>query len=98
MDDYNGDGIWDIFLPHFGADQLFLGRADGSVRDYSDRLPNLDSNTFGAASADFDGDGRVDILLANNGNNYILKNEENTHFSYLENAIDIDETPLYRTQ
>jgi enediyne biosynthesis protein E4 len=98
VNDFNGDGNWDIFLPHFGPDQLFFGNSDGSVSEESDRLPNLDSNTFGAAASDFDGDGRVDILLANNGNNYILKNEERTHFSYIEGAIDIDEAPVYRTQ
>ena len=33
--DFNGDGIWDIFLPHFSQkDPLFLGQENGLVLLY----------------------------------------------------------------
>jgi hypothetical protein len=80
--DFNGDGREDLFLsqnfspteinvPRFnaGVGQLMLGDGAGgftpaSVRESGITIPG---DGRGAAAADFDGDGRVDLAVAQNG-------------------------------
>jgi hypothetical protein len=78
--DFNGDKILDVFLPNLGEDELFIGddtghfiRIDGAI-PWSTR-DDQDVDTTGAAGTDVDGDGDVDLYLANRGLDRLLLNQ-----------------------
>lgn len=71
IDDFNGDGLLDIFTTAWGfSDPMHLFLADGKG-GYVDRGPaaGLEGITGGnnTADADFDNDGNVDILVTRGG-------------------------------
>ena len=80
MADFDGDGRNDFFMADHGYDrdpwpgwhnQLLLWTADGYL-DATDRLPADPTGfTHNAAVGDIDGDGHVDILVANHGGDWI---------------------------
>ncbi len=74
--DFNGDGVDDIFIPDSGMDadpfpgyqnQLVLSVPGGRVVNATDGLPQQRDQTHRAAAADVDGDGDVDLFVANLG-------------------------------
>jgi len=90
--DYDNDGRFDIFIANgkVGANddaefdyaepnQLLRGLADGSFVDVSSRAGNAVTRrevSRAAAFGDFDNDGDIDILVANNGGSArLLRNE-----------------------
>ena len=95
MADFNGDGHNDFFIADHGYDadpfpgwsnQLLLWTTEG-YDDVSDRLPHDDSGfTHNAAVGDVDGDGDVDILVANTKGDdiegpYLLLNDGSANFT-----------------
>ncbi|MFK5956938.1 MAG: CRTAC1 family protein [Planctomycetota bacterium] len=68
--DFNHDGWPDLFLLGGGdrADALYLNNADGTFTDFANAW-GVDAlhHGFGAAAADYDGDGYVDIFVSSLG-------------------------------
>jgi hypothetical protein len=58
-----------LFPPQ--RDRLFMGQADGRFRDASSTLGDF-GPALGAIAADFDGDGRIDLYVANDGTPNLL--------------------------
>ncbi|MDB5348988.1 MAG: hypothetical protein JWN86_235 [Planctomycetota bacterium] len=71
FDDFTGDGLPDIFVSSSDVDlgaSLFVNRGDGTFEDRSEAA-NLASQPLGinATQADFDNDGRLDVLMVRGG-------------------------------
>lgn len=76
--DFNGDGYQDLFFPnqrypnatlneeHDPQDRFYLNNGDGTFRDVTELVGDHDTGySMGAAPVDYDGDGDLDIYVAN---------------------------------
>jgi hypothetical protein len=87
--DYDGDGDVDVFVTHldFETNTLYQNRGDGSFFDATTLAglagPSVTRVGFGAAWADFDLDGDLDLFVANG---HILDNiaEDNSSLGYAQ--------------
>ena len=71
FDDFNGDGLPDVFTTAFDVElgaSLFVNRGDGTFEDRSEAA-GLKGQPLAvnAAQADFDNDGRLDIVMVRGG-------------------------------
>lgn len=76
--DVNADGRVDVFVGSTFSTQsaLFLGLGEGQFRDATkERLPKLLGNTGDAEFGDVDGDGDLDLVLAEWGDGSAMKND-----------------------
>lgn len=74
FEDFNGDGINDIFIGAHGYDvspfpgeqnRLLLGAGAGKFVDGTSKLPAITDFTHGVSAADIDHDGDLDIFVSN---------------------------------
>jgi hypothetical protein len=100
--DYNGDRRPDLFFPNGAAtpslekvtprDSNRLYRNDGGMRftDVTDAAGVSGVGySIGAAAADFDNDGQVDLFVAGAGGNQLLRNRGDGRFADLTKAAGI---------
>ncbi len=68
--DFNGDGILDIAIGHFGDNvAIHLGIGNGTFQAPDAYSTGIGTSPRGIVAADFDGDGFLDIAIACNGTN-----------------------------
>ncbi|MGO8744810.1 MAG: FG-GAP repeat domain-containing protein [Thermoguttaceae bacterium] len=69
MADYDNDGLPDIYLSNFGANVLYRNQGDGTFRDVAQKSGTAAADPrkvgAGAAFLDIDGDGELDLFVAN---------------------------------
>ena len=84
MADLTGDGRMDIYLPQIGADQLYVGQADGTLADESGARLSSDGipSATAASAVDIEGDGDLDLFVTTSrGQNQLLLNDGTGHFT-----------------
>ena len=98
--DFNGDGKPDLYVPYYGAsspgnlNRLFINTtptgfgAGGNPSFTMMNIPNDDLSSIAASTGDVDGDGDIDIHVANAGQNRLWINDGNANFT--ENNISGD--------
>ena len=66
MGDYNNDGWPDIYVTCLGGNILYRNNGDGTFTDVTAKAGVADGRwSTGAAFGDYDGDGFVDLMVAN---------------------------------
>jgi hypothetical protein len=90
--DFTGDGLLDIYLPHWSQDQLLIADVDGTYTDMTTKnLPAELKLASGAATAvDYEGDGDLDLFLcSSDGQDALLENDGEGHFTDVTEAAGL---------
>jgi hypothetical protein len=106
--DYNNDGWMDLYFPNSGPCDflqpskplraaLYRNNRDGTFTDVTEQAGVANSGSFGigAAAADYDGDGFVDLLVTNYGRNVLYRNRGDGTFEDVTRRAGLDAPGLY---
>jgi hypothetical protein len=71
--DMNNDGVLDFVAPSSGTNKVYVALGDGmgGVKASTSYLTTSGSSSLSATAADFNNDGRIDVVTANQGTNDI---------------------------
>lgn len=74
--DFDGDGRPDLYVVNDGQDALYRNRGDGTFVPLDPLSSGLGESARGRAAAwgDYDGDGRLDLYVANEGSDFLYRN------------------------
>ncbi len=88
IEDYDGDGTLDIFLPNLGPDQLYLNVAPAVYDDVTaTNWPAQIEYTTASVAVDWDDDGDLDLTAVNRGGpNALWDNDGTGQFLKLPNT------------
>jgi hypothetical protein len=105
--DFDNDGWMDLYFPNSGScdffqpkeklrNALYRNNHDGTFTDVTEKA-GVTGRDFGlgAATADYDGDGRVDLLVTNYGVNVLYRNNGDGTFSDVTKKAGLDAQGLW---
>lgn len=80
--DFNGDGSLDLFFVgnQNETNEFYINDGSGFFSDLTNRIP-VTGNSTAVEALDINGDGSVDIMIGNIGQNVMLMNNGNAFFS-----------------
>lgn len=87
VDDFDGDGFLDVFMPYHGSNQLLMGSPWGMLEE-SERLTRTQFRSESASAVDYDADGDADIFLGTGSGSYLLINDGEGHFQEWKQVSD----------
>jgi len=90
--DYDGDSDLDLYLVNLGAaNRLYRNNSNGTFTDITSSAGVTDgtNNHYGAAWADYDGDGDLDLYIANEGANSLFRNNGNSTFTNIATSAGV---------
>ncbi len=85
--DYDNDGDLDLFLANSTTPNRLFENLGGPAWEFADASSGPiagDGSTWGAAWADYDADGDLDLYVANDGANRLLRNDVGSDGHWLE--------------
>jgi len=89
--DFDGDGHLDLYVVNEGQDALYRNRGNGTFVTLDPRAAGLAEEAKGRAAAwgDFDGDGRLDLYVANEGPDFLYRNLGDGRFRNVASSAGI---------
>ncbi|MFP3937347.1 MAG: FG-GAP repeat domain-containing protein [Phycisphaerae bacterium] len=88
--DFDDDGLPDVFQPTPEGALLYGGAEDGSYAQPKKVTDSGWSGLSGAATGDFDADGKLDVLLSGSGDVVLLTNEGGTFSDRTDETGELD--------